>query len=61
MKPPAPVTLAGRFVRLEPLGERHRADLQAAAAEDPRAIRLCAMLLTLGRWDDGSARPGRRR
>lgn len=52
MKPPAPVTLAGRFVRLEPLGERHRADLQAAVAEDPRAISLGAMLLTLGRWDE---------
>lgn len=52
MKPPAPVTLAGRFVRLEPLGEQHRADLQAAAAEDPQAISLGAMLLTLGRWDE---------
>jgi N-acetyltransferase len=52
VKPPAPVTLAGRFVRLEPLGEQHRANLQAAVAEDPRAISLGAMLLTLGRWDE---------
>jgi N-acetyltransferase len=52
VKPPASVTLTGRFVRLEPLGEQHRADLLAAAAEDPQAIRLGAMLLTLGRWDD---------
>ena len=52
MKPPAPVTLTGRYVRLEPLGEQHRAELQAAAAEDPQAISLGAMLLTLGRWDE---------
>jgi RimJ/RimL family protein N-acetyltransferase len=33
---PERVTLEGRVVRLEPLEERHRDDLLAAAAEDPR-------------------------
>jgi RimJ/RimL family protein N-acetyltransferase len=34
MRPPERVTLSGRFVRLEPIEERHRDDLLAAAAED---------------------------
>lgn len=51
MKPPHQVTLTGRFVRLEPLGEQHRADLEAAAAEDPDALRYGALQLTLMGWD----------
>ena len=51
MKPPAPVTLTGQFVRLEPLDEAHRADLEAAAAEDPDALRYGALQLTLMGWD----------
>jgi RimJ/RimL family protein N-acetyltransferase len=39
MKPPERVILNGRFVRLEPLEERHRDDLLAAAAEDPATFR----------------------
>lgn len=35
MRRPERVVLEGRFVRLEPLEERHRDDLLAAAAEDP--------------------------
>ena len=33
------MVLAGRFVRLEPLEERHRDDLLAAAAQDPATFR----------------------
>lgn len=51
MRQPAPVTLPGRFVRLEPLGEEHRADLEAAAGEDPGALRYGALQLTLMGWD----------
>jgi hypothetical protein len=39
MKAPERVTLAGRFVRLEPLEERHRDDLMAAGAQDPATFR----------------------
>lgn len=35
MRRPERVLLEGRFVRLEPLEERHRDDLLVAAAEDP--------------------------
>ena len=51
MKQPAPTTLTGRFVRLEPLGEQHRGDLEAAAGEDPDALRYGALQLTLMGWD----------
>lgn len=51
MKQPRPVTLTGRFVRLEPLGDQHRDDLEAAAAEDPDALRYGALQLTLMGWD----------
>jgi N-acetyltransferase len=51
MLPPAALTLAGRHVRLEPLAARHQADLEAAAAEDPEALRLGALLFTLEGWD----------
>ena len=33
LKPVKPVTLTGRFVRLEPIAERHRKGLRAAAAD----------------------------
>lgn len=51
MKPPRPVTLEGRFVRLEPLGEQHRADLEAAAGEDPDALRFMMTSLATHGWD----------
>lgn len=51
MRPPHPVTLTGRFVRLEPLGEEHRGDLEAAAAEDLDALRYGASLLVHDGWD----------
>lgn len=39
MQRPERVTLTGRHVRLEPIGEEHRDDLLAAAAEDPATFR----------------------
>jgi RimJ/RimL family protein N-acetyltransferase len=39
VKAPERVTLAGRHVRLEPIDERHRDHLLAAAAEDPATFR----------------------
>ena len=51
MRPPAAVTLAGRHVRLEPLGPQHRGDLEAAAAEDREALGLGALLFTFEGWD----------
>jgi N-acetyltransferase len=51
MRAPARITLAGAHVRLEPLEPEHRADLEAAAAEDPDALRLGALLFTLEGWD----------
>jgi len=51
MKIPEAITLEGRFVRLEPLGERHRADLEAAAAQDPATFAyMGASLQHLG-WE----------
>lgn len=38
-KLPAPVTLTGRHVRLEPLGRHHLADLWAAVGHDPEVWR----------------------
>jgi RimJ/RimL family protein N-acetyltransferase len=51
MRAPDPVTLEGRFVRLEPLGEHHRAGLEAAIAENPEAVRLGAGLFVQHGWD----------
>lgn len=51
MRPPRPVTLEGRFVRLEPLREQHRSDLEAAAAEDPSALRYMMTSLATHGWD----------
>jgi RimJ/RimL family protein N-acetyltransferase len=48
MRSPERVVLAGRFVRLEPLDERHRDDLLAAAAEDPSTFRYMGADLSLG-------------
>ena len=50
MRRPEPVVLEGRHVRLEPLAERHRADIEAAVAEDPDALRLGALLLVIEGW-----------
>ncbi|HEX6140888.1 MAG TPA: GNAT family protein [Candidatus Limnocylindria bacterium] len=54
MKVPQRVTLAGRHVRLEPLEERHRDDLLAAAAQDPATFRFMGADLSLGpdAWAD---------
>lgn len=51
MRRPESIGLGGRHVRLEPLAVRHRPDLEAAAGEDPGALRLGALLLTLHGWD----------
>ena len=53
MKAPERTTLSGRFVRLEPLGERHRDDLLAAAAQDPATFRYLFTDLSKGisAWD----------
>ena len=48
MRPPERVTLSGRFVRLEPLEERHRDDLLAAAAEDPATFQYMGADLSIG-------------
>ena len=51
MRAPEPVVLEGRFVRLEPLGEQHRADLEAAIAEDPEGVRLGSGPFVQSGWD----------
>ena len=48
MRAPERVTLAGRFVRLEPIDERHRDDLLAAAAQDPVTFRYMGSDLSVG-------------
>ncbi len=48
MRQPARIVLAGRFVRLEPIEERHRDDLLAAAAQDPATFRYMGMDLSVG-------------
>ena len=48
MRPPERVVLVGRFVRLEPIEERHRDDLLAAAAEDPVTFRYMGADLSVG-------------
>ena len=45
---PQRVVLTGRFVRLEPLEERHRDDLLAAAAQDPATFRYMGADLSIG-------------
>lgn len=48
MRQPERVTLTGRFVRLEPIEERHRDDLLAAAAEDQVTFRYMGSDLSVG-------------
>jgi RimJ/RimL family protein N-acetyltransferase len=48
VRQPARIVLAGRFVRLEPIEERHRDDLLAAAAQDPATFRYMGMDLSVG-------------
>jgi RimJ/RimL family protein N-acetyltransferase len=48
MRPPERVLLEGRYVRLEPLEERHRDDLLAAAAQDPATFRYMSSDLSTG-------------
>ena len=48
MKPPQRVVLSGRFVRLEPIEERHRDDLLEAAAEDSATFRYMGTDLSVG-------------
>lgn len=49
MRPPERTLLEGRFVRLEPLEERHRDDLLLAAAQDPATFRYMGSNLSVGR------------
>ena len=48
MRAPERVTLSGRFVRLEPIDERHRDDLLVAAAQDPVTFRYMGSDLSVG-------------
>jgi len=48
VRQPERVVLSGRFVRLEPLDERHRDDLLAAAAEDSLTFRYMGADLSVG-------------
>jgi N-acetyltransferase len=48
MRSPERIVLEGRFVRLEPLDERHRDDLLAAAAEDSATFRYMGADLSIG-------------
>jgi RimJ/RimL family protein N-acetyltransferase len=48
MQAPQRVVLAGRFVRLEPIEERHRDDLLAAAAQDPATFLYMSADLSAG-------------
>ncbi|HLA65766.1 MAG TPA: GNAT family protein [Candidatus Saccharimonadales bacterium] len=48
MLAPERVVLAGRFVRLEPIEERHRDDLLVAAAQDPAAFLYMSADLSAG-------------
>jgi RimJ/RimL family protein N-acetyltransferase len=54
MRTPERVVLSGRFVRLEPIEERHRDDLLAAAAEDSATFRYLFTDLSRGAsvWPD---------
>jgi N-acetyltransferase len=48
---PEPVVLEGDHVRLEPLTEDHRADLEAAAAQDPGVFAFMGMSIPVHGWD----------
>lgn len=48
MKSPERVVLEGRFVRLEPISERNRDDLLAAAAQNPETFRYMSSDLSVG-------------
>jgi RimJ/RimL family protein N-acetyltransferase len=48
MRAPERIPLEGRYVRLEPLEERHRDDLLAAAAQDPATFRYMGSDLSVG-------------
>lgn len=49
MKQPERILLAGRFVRLEPIEERHRDDILAAAIQDPETFRYLFTDLSEGK------------
>jgi N-acetyltransferase len=48
MRKPERIVLAGRFVRMEPIEERHRDDILAAAAQDPETFRYLFTDLSQG-------------
>jgi RimJ/RimL family protein N-acetyltransferase len=48
MRQPERILLEGRYVRLEPLDDRHRDDLLAAAAQDPATFRYMGSDLSVG-------------
>jgi N-acetyltransferase len=49
VKQPERILLAGRFVRLEPIEERHRDDILAAAIQDPETFRYLFTDLSEGK------------
>jgi N-acetyltransferase len=51
VKQPASVVLEGQHVRLEPLGPQHRADLEAAAAQDSSVFAFMGMSIAVHGWD----------
>jgi N-acetyltransferase len=51
MKPPQPVVLEGKHVRLEPLAARHRDDLVAAATADPGIFEYMGTNIAQQGWD----------
>jgi RimJ/RimL family protein N-acetyltransferase len=56
VRAPSPVVLSGARVRLEPLEERHRAELEAAVAVDPGAFTLSGPVASVGGLDTWIAR-----
>jgi RimJ/RimL family protein N-acetyltransferase len=48
MRPPERILLEGRYVRLEPLEDRHKDDLLAAAAQDQATFRYMGSDLSVG-------------
>src|SRR5690349_17910177 len=51
MRAPEPVVLEGEHIRLEPLEERHRDDLVAAAGEDAETFRYMGMSIPRHGWE----------
>ncbi len=52
MKPPTPIALEGRYIRLEPLEARHLPGLIAAGDEDPEIFHFMVSNPYLTGWDE---------